>query len=52
VLLNETGWGDTSVVLPAGGWTDVLTGRRFTGGVAAADLFVELPVALLERTDD
>ena len=52
VLLNETGWGDTSLALPAGRWTDVLTGRRFTGEVAAADLFSELPVALLERMDD
>jgi (1->4)-alpha-D-glucan 1-alpha-D-glucosylmutase len=51
VRLSETGWGRTSLTLPAGEWTDVLTGRGYTGEVAAADLFAELPVALLERTD-
>jgi hypothetical protein len=28
-----------------------LTGRALTGAVAAAELFAELPVTLLERTD-
>jgi (1->4)-alpha-D-glucan 1-alpha-D-glucosylmutase len=51
VRLDETGWGDTTLGLPAGRWDDVLTGRSFTGQVAAGDLFAELPVALLERAD-
>jgi (1->4)-alpha-D-glucan 1-alpha-D-glucosylmutase len=35
--------------LPDGSWTDVLTGAVVTGQVQAAELFAELPVALLER---
>ena len=50
VRLSDTGWGDTSLALPAGDWTDRLTGRRFSGRVALADLYAELPVALLEKT--
>jgi (1->4)-alpha-D-glucan 1-alpha-D-glucosylmutase len=50
VHLSETGWGDTSLQLPPGDWTDLLTGRRFTGGVRIAELFAELPGALLEKT--
>jgi (1->4)-alpha-D-glucan 1-alpha-D-glucosylmutase len=50
VRLAETGWDDTSLVLPGGDWTDRLTGRRCTGTVAVADLFTDLPVALLEKT--
>lgn len=51
VRLAETGWMDTLLVLPDGSWTDRLTGRDWTGGVLVADLFGELPVALLERAD-
>jgi (1->4)-alpha-D-glucan 1-alpha-D-glucosylmutase len=51
VRLSETGWGDTVVALPAGVWTDRLTGKRWTHGVEATELFAELPVALLERHD-
>ena len=51
VRLNEIGWGDTVLPLPAGGWTDRIGGGRFTGSVPAADLFAGLPVALLERGD-
>ena len=51
VRLAETGWGDTVLALPEGVWTDKLTGRRWTHGVEAMDLFAELPVALLERRD-
>ncbi|MGW0158741.1 malto-oligosyltrehalose synthase [Mycobacterium sp. NPDC003323] len=47
--LTETGWGDTTLTLPDGTWTDRLTGRRLSGPVAAADLFAELPAVLLER---
>jgi len=49
--LEDTGWGDTVVPVPDGSWTDTLTGRRWSGPAAAADLFAELPVVLLERTD-
>ncbi|MBU9765002.1 malto-oligosyltrehalose synthase [Mycobacterium sp. TNTM28] len=52
VRLAESGWGDTLLPLPDGRWTDRLSGRRWAGPVAAADVFAELPVALLERTDD
>lgn len=51
VRLAETGWMDTLLVLPDGSWTDRLIGRDWTGGVLVADLFGELPVALLERAD-
>lgn len=47
--LAETGWGDTAVPLPDGDWNDRLTGRMYSGVVAAGDLFAELPGALLER---
>jgi len=50
VHLEQTGWGDTVVELPDGSWTDALTGAAVTGTVPAADLFAELPVALLERS--
>ena len=51
VRLRETGWGDTVLPLPDGQWTDVLTDRQRKGGVSAAELFDDLPVALLERLD-
>jgi len=51
VLLSETGWGDTAVVLPEGQWTDRISGARVRGRVLAVELFADLPVALLERTD-
>jgi len=42
------GWGEATVVLPKGSWTDVLSGRTVEGGeVPVADLFADLPVALL-----
>jgi (1->4)-alpha-D-glucan 1-alpha-D-glucosylmutase len=50
VRLSDTGWGDTSLALPPGDWTDRLTGRRCSGSVELADLFADLPVALLEKT--
>ena len=52
VLLSETGWGDTALVLPGGQWTDRISGTRFSGRVLAVELFAELPVVLLERSDD
>ena len=51
VHLEQSGWGDTVVSIPEGGWTDTLTGAVVTGAAPAAELFAELPVALLERTD-
>ncbi|MBV9089250.1 MAG: malto-oligosyltrehalose synthase [Mycobacteriaceae bacterium] len=51
VRLAESGWGDTILALPDGVWTDTLTGRRWTHGVEAAELFAEFGVALLERAD-
>jgi (1->4)-alpha-D-glucan 1-alpha-D-glucosylmutase len=50
VRLADTGWGGTALTLPEGIWTDRLDGRRWTGAVAAAELFSDLPVVLLERT--
>ncbi len=51
-LLAETGWGDTVLKLPDGTWENRVGAGRFTGSVSPADLFAELPVALLERVDD
>jgi (1->4)-alpha-D-glucan 1-alpha-D-glucosylmutase len=52
VRLDETGWGETVLPLPDGQWTDLLNGRHWKGSASATELFAELPVALLERTDD
>jgi (1->4)-alpha-D-glucan 1-alpha-D-glucosylmutase len=52
VRLAETGWGETSLALPGGVWTDRIGGGRFSGRVLATDVFADFPVALLERTDD
>jgi (1->4)-alpha-D-glucan 1-alpha-D-glucosylmutase len=51
VRLADTGWGDTTVPLPDGSWTDRLTGATCSGITPATRLFAELPVVLLERTD-
>ncbi len=51
VRLEQTGWGDTVITLPDGAWTNALTGGAVRGRVPAAELFAELPVALLERAD-
>ncbi|WP_082944865.1 malto-oligosyltrehalose synthase [Mycobacterium sp. 852013-50091_SCH5140682] len=52
VRLTETGWADTTFTLPDGVWADRLTGAQFSGTVPAAQLFGELPVALLVREHD
>ena len=46
------GWGDHTVALPAGQWTDLLSGRSLDspGEVALAGILDRLPVALLTRT--
>jgi (1->4)-alpha-D-glucan 1-alpha-D-glucosylmutase len=50
VLGLGDGWGDTSVELPAGRWTDELTGEGVDGGrVGLAELLAGFPVALLVR---
>ena len=47
-LAASGGWGNTSITLPAGSWTDVLTQTSFASGeVAVADLLDRYPVALL-----
>ena len=41
-------WGDTSIVLPEGVWTNRLTGEEFPGGPLRMDLLLrQFPVALL-----
>ena len=53
-LLSRTGWADATLDLPPGEWTNLLTGKRCTVGNArlkCADLFVDLPVALLLQED-
>ena len=52
VRLHEIGWGDTTLQLPAGEWTDRITGRQWTGRCAATELFAEFSVALLARARD
>ena len=43
-------WDGTSVTLPDGTWTDVLTGAEVSGGDAAvAGLLTRFPVAVLAR---
>ena len=45
-LARAGGWRDTTVAVTG---TDVLTGRRYDGTVAVADLLADHPVALLAR---
>ncbi len=54
LALNRLGgWGEHTVVLPDGRWTDRLTGRVVTGGaVRLTELLDALPVALLVRTEE
>jgi (1->4)-alpha-D-glucan 1-alpha-D-glucosylmutase len=49
-LQRHGGWGGETLDLPPGRWRDALTSREFAGdGIAFADLFADLPVALLAR---
>jgi (1->4)-alpha-D-glucan 1-alpha-D-glucosylmutase len=51
LALEETGgWGKTSLALPRGDWTDVLSGRRWRATVSLGELLSGLPVALLEKS--
>ncbi|MEY8016667.1 malto-oligosyltrehalose synthase [Mycobacterium servetii] len=52
VRLAEKGWGNTVLPLPNGTWKDTLTGAIAAGPTAAAQLFADLPVVLLERHHD
>jgi len=50
-LARYGGWGEHTVTLPPGDWTDLLTGRQVAGSSCRlADLLSDLPVALLKRT--
>ena len=51
-LDGRGGWGDTTIDLPSGGFTDVLSGRTWSGTVRLVELLADLPVALLERTTE
>ncbi|GAB3581969.1 malto-oligosyltrehalose synthase [Calidifontibacter terrae] len=49
-LARDGGWADTTVTLPDGQWTDLLSGRTFAGGlVPCTEMYAAGPVALLER---
>ncbi|MDQ3430724.1 MAG: malto-oligosyltrehalose synthase, partial [Actinomycetota bacterium] len=51
-LAASGGWGDLTVVLPTGYWTDALSGREFAGGqVLVGDVLADRPVALLVLED-
>ncbi len=47
VGLAARGWGDTVLVLPAGTWADLLTGREYAGDAPLHALLADYPVALL-----
>ena len=57
VGLAAKGWGDTTIALPEGRWTNVLTGRGFetlidahsSTTVELTEVLGDLPVALLEK---
>ncbi|MGI9120449.1 MAG: malto-oligosyltrehalose synthase [Acidimicrobiales bacterium] len=52
-LASAGGWGDTTVELPPGRWSNVLTGEVVAGGVVSLDPLLErFPVALLAREED
>lgn len=51
-VAERGGWAEHQIILPEGHWEDTLSGREFEGGaVALADVFEELPVALLVAVD-
>jgi (1->4)-alpha-D-glucan 1-alpha-D-glucosylmutase len=50
VGLEQAGsWGDTTLTLPSGHYTDALTGRTAAGTIAVGDLLSDYPVALLMK---
>jgi (1->4)-alpha-D-glucan 1-alpha-D-glucosylmutase len=49
-LLLGSAWHDTTVLMPAGPWHNLLTGEHVTGGAQPlAELLSNAPIALLER---
>ena len=46
-LEDRGGWGDTTITLPDGQWTDRLTGRTYESAVQCDEVFDVLPTALL-----
>jgi (1->4)-alpha-D-glucan 1-alpha-D-glucosylmutase len=46
-LAARGGWGQTTLSLPQGSWTDALTSFPASGHVPLADLLARYPVALL-----
>lgn len=46
-LEREGGWGDTTITLPEGIWTDRFTGNAWSGTVTVSAVFGTYPVALL-----
>lgn len=47
-VAERGGWAEHQIILPEGRWEDALSGRVFEGGaVGLAEIFTELPVALL-----
>jgi (1->4)-alpha-D-glucan 1-alpha-D-glucosylmutase len=52
VMGLDAGWDDTAIELPAGSWTNEMTGDALQGGaVAMRDLLARFPIALLARVD-
>jgi (1->4)-alpha-D-glucan 1-alpha-D-glucosylmutase len=49
-LSRAGGWRETGLDLPAGTWTDALTGTIHQGSVPMSELLNQLPVALLTRS--
>jgi (1->4)-alpha-D-glucan 1-alpha-D-glucosylmutase len=49
-LAAAGGWGDTTLPLPEGEWTDVLTGATHAGALALDEALDRFPVALLVRS--
>ena len=50
-LGRDGGWGDTTITLPEGIWTDRFTGNAWSGTVTVAAMFGTYPVALLVADD-
>lgn len=51
-LAQRGGWDESTVVLPEGRWTDLLTGRGVDGGACRlGELLADWPVALLTREE-
>ncbi|CAN5478576.1 malto-oligosyltrehalose synthase [soil metagenome] len=51
VRLEETGWGETTLALPTGTWSNRISGATVSGTVPAGQLFADQSVALLVRAD-